>query len=184
MPTKLSHSVPVLGPSGIKLIFFTAAHIASSCRCVTRTLLGFSYCWTRLVEHQGLFFFPLRSSQSRSWKGTWLGQLTWNDRKDIPYHMTCCSAITAGGKEEEGGTSVVKAWPCYVCLLPEGGWASACWWELVDKFLIEFLLNSWGAEQATVWAVTCCPGSTRHSSLVTTWKKWALSNLPGANTTS
>lgn len=34
---------------------------------------------------------------TRSWEGTWLGQLT-PDQRDIPLHMAPCSAVTPGGR--------------------------------------------------------------------------------------
>ena len=40
---------------------------------------------------------------TRSWEGTWLGQLTPTVQRDIPYHMVSCSAYTAGGRRRKGG---------------------------------------------------------------------------------
>jgi len=37
-----------------------------------------------------------------SWEGTWPGQLTPADQRDIPYHMMLCSVIKTVGKKEEG----------------------------------------------------------------------------------
>jgi len=35
-------------------------------------------------------------------KGTQLGQLTLADQRDMPYHITSCSAVKTGAEEEEG----------------------------------------------------------------------------------
>ncbi|XP_076190115.1 protein unc-93 homolog A isoform X3 [Aptenodytes patagonicus] len=42
---------------------------------------------------------------TRSWEGTEPGQLTANDQRDNPHHMTSCSAYKAGGRRRKGGRS-------------------------------------------------------------------------------
>ena len=41
---------------------------------------------------------------TRSWEGTQLGQLTPTAQRDIPDHMTSCSAYKAGGRRGKAGT--------------------------------------------------------------------------------
>ena len=42
-------------------------------------------------------------------EGAQLGQLTPADQRDIPYHMTSCSAVKPGGRSRKGGTFGVRA---------------------------------------------------------------------------
>ena len=53
----------------------------------------------------------------RRWEGTQAGQLTPPAPRDIPYHVTSCSAIKLGGCGLAGS-----------CLYWGTGWASVCWW--------------------------------------------------------
>ena len=64
---------------------------------------------------------------TRSWEGTQLGQLTPTDQRDIPYHMTSCSAIKAGGKKEEGRMFGVMAFLFQVTVTHDGALLSWKW---------------------------------------------------------
>jgi len=50
-----------------------------------------------------------RLGRTRSWKGTQPGLLTPADQRDIPYHMTSCSAIKAGGRRRKEGHSELRS---------------------------------------------------------------------------
>jgi len=45
----------------------------------------------------------------RSWEKTYPGQLTSTDQRDIPCHMTSCSAYKMGRSRRKGGTFEVMA---------------------------------------------------------------------------
>jgi len=45
--------------------------------------------------------------KARSWEGTKPGQPISADRRDVPYHMTLCSATKVRGKKEQGGIFIV-----------------------------------------------------------------------------
>lgn len=169
-----SHGIPVLGHSGMK-----AAHIMLS--LVTKTVLSLDT--TEHSFHKGLFYFHSAPLKPGSWEKPWLVELAQTGQRGIPFHRTFCSWYQLGKRRRAGwgGILVVKMWPCYFCCFPEDGWASACQWKWMNEFCIEFLLNSCDSEQATGWAVTYCPGSTQHSSLGTTGKKWTTWNLLRAN---
>ena len=67
----------------------------------------FSYCWTVITQHQAFSVShptppASRLGVHRSWDGTQTGQLTPTDQRDIPYHMTLCSAYKARGKRRKG----------------------------------------------------------------------------------
>ena len=51
----------------------------------------------------------LQSACNTAHNMTQPGQLTPTDQRDLPDHMTQCSAIKAGGKKEEEGTFGVTA---------------------------------------------------------------------------
>ena len=78
---------------------------------------------TVLVDNTGMFLLLLSSAYTqsrscllltpphqwvgwgctRSWEGTQPGQLTPTDQRDIPYHMTSCSAYKARGRRRKWG---------------------------------------------------------------------------------
>lgn len=79
---------------GIELIFFIAAHMVSSFRFVTKTVFiehqCFSYCWTVLIQQQGLFyfFFPSTNRLRVEESGTQPGQPSPTDqRHSLPYNI-------------------------------------------------------------------------------------------------
>ena len=88
-----------------ELIFFIGASMELCFGFVLKTVLiiqaCFCYCSAVLTQSQGLFCFSHQRvgwGCTRSWEGTQLGQLTPTDQRDIPYHMTSCSAYKAGGR--------------------------------------------------------------------------------------
>lgn len=67
---------------------------------------------------------PLSKWAGSGWtagRGTWLGQLTWTDRRDVLCHVTSCSVIKTVGRG--------RAWRGD-CL--ETGWVLVCLWEVVS----------------------------------------------------
>lgn len=48
--------------------------------------------------HPGVF-----SCCPASWEGTQSGEVTQAAQRDVSHHTAACLAVTAGGKEEEGG---------------------------------------------------------------------------------
>ena len=48
-------------------------------------------------------FSPILQAVWGNWEWTQPGQVTPSDQRDIPYHMTSCSASKAGGKKKKRG---------------------------------------------------------------------------------
>ena len=106
---------------------------------------------------------------TRSWEATQLGQRTPTDQRDIPYHMTSCSAYRAGGRRRKGG----DIWSDGICLpksplrvtepcFPGDGWAPACRWEVVNEFLVLLCLRA----QLFLYLLNCLYLSPRVFSLL------------------
>ena len=82
---------------------------------------------------------------TRSWEGTQLGQLT-QLTKWILHNIQHHAQHTKQGEEEgRGGTFRVMAlvFRCYMMepCFPGEGWTPACWWEVVNEFLILLCLH-------------------------------------------
>jgi len=57
-----------------------------------------------IISHQGVGW-----GCTRNWEGTQLGQLTPTDQRDIPCHITSCSAYKADGRRKKRWTWEVMA---------------------------------------------------------------------------
>jgi len=99
----------------MQLTSFTAAYMVLCFAFMAKTVLTthqwFSYCSTVLAQHEAILTCccpkQVGWEWSRGWEGTQLGQLTSSGQRDIPCHMTLCSAIKAQRKEEKGMTLIV-----------------------------------------------------------------------------
>ena len=87
---------------------------------------------------------------TRNWEGTQSGQLSPTDQRDIPYHMTSCSAYKAGGKRRNGGT-----FRGMVFVFPSNGYA---WWSPAFLEMAEHL-PAHGKEQInSLFCFACMRG--------------------------
>ena len=114
-----------------------------------------------------LSLFPALSHQQvhwgcpRSWEGTQLGQLTPTDQRDIPYHMTSCSAIKVTRKERGEDVQSYGAhfpkWRLYMTkpCFPTSCCTSACQWDVLSQLLILLHLHT----QLLFYLLNCQPMS-------------------------
>jgi len=80
-----------------------------------------------LAEHPGFPCFSLwppesRVGRTRGREGTLPGQLAQTNTRDIPCHITTCSAAKARGSSSQSSHRLGT------------GWALVCWWRRVTAF--------------------------------------------------
>ena len=124
----------VLVLAGTELIFFIAACMVLCFGLVTKTVSittqGCVSCWEQCLHSIKDFpaspvALPVRGlGWTGGWEGTWPGQLTPAGRRDIPYGMTSCPAVKAGG-----GVSLS-------CCFLGTSWVSVVWWTATVGFCI------------------------------------------------
>lgn len=85
---------------------------------------------------------PLGRGCARGWEGTQPRHLTLADQRDVPYCMMC-SVMTAERKEKDVRALVVMAFISLSNSYTDwgSGWTPACWWEVVNTFLILLCLS-------------------------------------------